>query len=94
MRSMLTLHYDLEQLKSEEKNKKNKIDIEMKLEVCEALNFILDMRKDYLISNFIAWFQKRGKKKEKYINNKTKFLEKINKSLPKILPPIARTGSI
>ena len=95
MRSMLSLHYQLERLKIEEDDRKLKADINVKLEICGTFEFLLDMRKNYLISNFLAWYYKLGKSMRKKMDNvdyEQKLLRKINNSIPKVIPAIAKTG--
>ena len=97
MRSMLSLHYYLERLKYEEDERKTKADTKVKLEVCDTMDFLINMRKNYLISNFLAWFQTLGMKMEKYIDTEKfdkKLSSKVLKAFPTIIPPIAKTGII
>ena len=93
MRHMLNLHNDLERMKTGnvEAKQKEKIDIQVKLEICDTLEFLLDMRNNYLMTNFVAWFhdiKKEGLEKVKKPNS----MSFVNKYLPKILPPIPKTG--
>jgi len=97
MRTMMSLHYQLERLKFDEE-KKDKVDAEVKLEVLETLDFLLDMRKNFLVSNFLGWHKKLKKKMIKYtdLEKRSKFSKKLTKriteSLPEVLPPISKTG--
>ena len=97
MRSMLNLHNELERMKvsiTVSKEPAEKIDIQPKLEICDTLDFLLDIRSNYLINNFIIWFYKIGRKSKKRFEElrKNKSQEKINKSLSKLLPTIPKTG--
>jgi len=95
MRSMLSLHYYLERLKYEEDERKTKADIKVKLEICDTMDFLINMRKNYLISNYLAWYQKLGLKMEKYIETEKfdqKLSKKVTKAFATIIPPVAKTG--
>lgn len=36
------------------------IEVQIKTEICDLLLFFLNLRMDYLISNFLVWFDEKG----------------------------------
>lgn len=55
----------------------SKNEVKIKLEICDQLIFMQKLRIDFLISNFICWFDSKGKK---YSKNQT-FLTFFNRFL-------------
>lgn len=78
MRSMLALTNSMQRLQFDSDGLESQNDIKIKIEICDVLEFILDLRKDFLISNFVAWYDKLGIKLKKKINAKS-LLNPLNK---------------
>ncbi|KAL4438749.1 hypothetical protein ABPG74_013422 [Tetrahymena malaccensis] len=84
----------------EEQNKdikKLQIEISTKLEICEILLFCQSHRMDFLIANFLGWFDKLGKS-DKFKNitdyqEYQKMLEQvIQEDLSTVIPNVCKTG--
>ena len=41
-----------------EKKKRKKLETEIKLEICDLIEYFMDLRQNYLITNFISWYCK------------------------------------
>ena len=41
-----------------EKKRKKKLETEIKLEICDLIEYFMDLRQNYLITNFISWYCK------------------------------------
>jgi hypothetical protein len=97
MRSMLTLNYVLERMKYDEEARKGYMDIDIKLGICETFDYLLNLRIDFLISNFMGWYVLLGKKMKKWDNKDNyynKLTKKILKSFRMVLPPVSKTGQL
>ncbi|EWS73528.1 inositol-triphosphate type 1 protein (macronuclear) [Tetrahymena thermophila SB210] len=77
--------------------KKLQIEISTKLEICEILLFCQSHRMDFLIANFLGWFDKLGKS-DKFKNitdyqQYQKTLEQvIQEDLSTVIPNVCKTG--
>ncbi|CAD8210359.1 unnamed protein product [Paramecium octaurelia] len=84
--SLLTITSKIQSLNTEKGEETYQIDIEQKMEVCELLIFFQEMRLDFLITNFLAFYAAKQKKK----SNKLKY--ELEFDLLQVLPPTLRTG--
>lgn len=91
IRSMITLNYSLERLKYNIEDKQLKVEIDIKGKICDTLDFLLDIRKNYLISNFLAWHMKKQNELSE-TNNSKKFRKIIIGDLNRYLPIPSKTG--
>jgi inositol 1,4,5-triphosphate receptor type 1/inositol 1,4,5-triphosphate receptor type 3 len=69
---------------------------QIKVEICDLINFLMDLRQDFLISNFIAYFDDVGQRLELEKEDALKVSEKLEAELKEnittVLPPPLRTG--
>ena len=101
MCSFLTLKCKLELLCNKELSKSDKIKEEknnrIKIQICEILIFIVDLRQDFLISNFLAWFKKLSPDYSELNESNVEGLlnlicPKIEKEIHTVLPTCLLTG--
>ena len=98
MRTMIGLHHYLELMKIEiTTGNKGSIDSLIKIEILDMIDFYINLRKNYLISNFMAFFHIfKTKARAKQFPNEEKLYEymltKIGHNINAILPNIPRIG--
>ncbi|EAR98945.2 MIR domain protein (macronuclear) [Tetrahymena thermophila SB210] len=92
IRSYLKMNSLLEsQIQSEEDG--TQLEINIKLQICDLFDKLLDMRQDYLIENTIQWFYRNigGLMNEK---EQSKINDIILDGIAKVMPDIPKTGII
>ncbi|KRX06791.1 MIR motif [Pseudocohnilembus persalinus] len=79
----------------------NNFEVKIKLEICDQLSFMQKMRLDFLISNFLCWFDLKGQKLNEQVKNggdkdieqkKQKIYAELEEDLHSIIPDIFSTG--
>ena len=75
-------------------NQPTKTDVKIKLEICDLFIFMNNLRMDFLISNFMSWFQdiQSKVKIEKKLVEDIDFLEEISENYLCVLPTLLKTG--
>lgn len=92
MRSCVSQRNKLSLLAGEEKEGRvYKVEKELKILVLDVIKQFLSMRHDFLISNFIAWYQELSSKYTESFSEEKARLE-INENLLTVLPGILKLG--
>lgn len=105
LRSQMLYICDHNQEDNEEKMKstsqEKKLWVNIKTEICGIFDIILDMRQDYLLKNFLKWFDKNlAKVQDKFVNDAvcSSTVEEITtlfeESVEKFMPRVNNTGVI
>ncbi|KAL4492562.1 hypothetical protein ABPG72_007675 [Tetrahymena utriculariae] len=70
--------------------KEDFIEVEMKTEICELFIFQQNSRMDFLITNFLCWYDQVSKKYTDFSNKKV--TAEIEEDIPTIIPELYKTG--
>lgn len=90
MRSCVSQRNKLSLLGGEEEGKVYKVEKELKILALEIIKQFLYMRHDFLITNFLAWYQTLTQKETTFTEEKIR--SEINENLMTVLPEILKVG--
>lgn len=90
MRAFISQNNFLNILKIEEEKKEMSIEKNVKIEICEIIQTILNIRNNFIISNFIAWYQKIQLNSIDF--NEKQMKKEINEDLTSVLPKLLKSG--
>ena len=62
-----------------EKKKRKKLETEIKLEICDLIEYFMDLRQNYLITNFISWYCKIFEDMKEHYKSQIKREQKIRR---------------
>jgi hypothetical protein len=74
----------------------NSYELPIKMKACECLNYILDIREDFLLSNFLTWYLNIRDENPAVVKEDFRALieSKIEKDIMTVLPNIMNTSSL
>jgi len=99
MKGLILIKHQLDQLTYDPTLMENQNEILIKEEICDLLNFMIDLRQNFLLSNTICWFDDLMEKFKKNLDedkdeekNKEKLNDLIDEDTYTVLPPVQKTG--
>jgi len=90
MKGLLDIQQQLEKLVLDQERKENKNEIIIKEEICNLLNFMIDLRQDFLVSNVLGWYDHLLYKTSDKASEITERM--IETGVFGVLPTISKTG--
>ena len=96
-KSLVELKNNLDLMASDEvEDEENSIGIQIKQEICDLLNFLIDLRQNFLVQNCICWFEEYEQQFPHKERIKKSFWQRlrgrIKDDLCTVLPGIMLTG--
>ena len=91
MRSCISQTNKLGLLSGDDEGKLYKVERDLKILICDLMKQFISMRHDFLITNFIAWYQSLIKFDKEPMSHE-KVLNEINDSFMTVLPEILKVG--
>lgn len=91
MRSCLSQRNRLAHLSGEEETKMIKVEKDLKILIIDVMKQFLAMRHDFLLTNFIAWYQEISRKNANSVTEE-KIKSEINENFTSVIPEILKLG--
>lgn len=92
MRSCVSQRNKLNLLGGEDEAKVIKVEKDLKMLIIDIMKQFLSMRHDFLLTNFIAWYQDFSKKEKTGTYNEEKLRIEINENFMTVIPEILKVG--
>ena len=93
MKGLIDIKNQLDQFVIAKEKKEDVHEIIIKEEICNLLNFMIDLRQDFLLSNVLGWYDSLSYKTKNYKEEKKDKLKKLTEEeMSRVLPVTPKTG--